>query len=137
VRVLAGLVWENNGRMGGRTVGRKSRRAHDEPFRIRVSAPDLSRLACDLVRRAGRLQSREPPRNQGHGVSSRNRTEQSRYSQTAQIRRGHASNKSYIVGAPRFSPYHSPIVFTRQILKNSYCLLPLYQGTVDSFACIS
>ena len=49
-----------------RTVGRKSRRAHDEPFKIPVSAPDLSRLAYDLVRRACRLQSTEPPRNHGH-----------------------------------------------------------------------
>jgi hypothetical protein len=43
------------------TVGRKSRRAHDEPFRIGVSAPDLSRLACDVLRRAGRQHRRDHP----------------------------------------------------------------------------
>jgi len=36
----------------GKPVGRKSRRAHDEPFRIGVIAPDLSRLAHDLARGA-------------------------------------------------------------------------------------
>jgi hypothetical protein len=43
--------WEN----GRVSVGRKSRRAHDVPFRARTDAPDLSRAVRLLLRWAGGL----------------------------------------------------------------------------------